>query len=117
MIRIKRIYDKPADEDGFRMLVDRLWPRGLSKRNAKVDLWLKEIAPSDGLRKWFSHDPGKWQDFRKKYEYELEGKKDLIAKIVQLEKKQKNITFVFSARDERHNNAVVLKEYLEKNLK
>jgi uncharacterized protein YeaO (DUF488 family) len=73
-IRIKRVYDQASEEDGFRILVDRLWPRGMSKDKAKVDLWLKEVAPSDDLRKWFSHDPKKWKEFKKRYENELKGK-------------------------------------------
>jgi len=83
MIGIKRIYDNPEKKDGFRILVDRLWPRGLSKEKAKVDLWLKEIAPSDKLRKWFSHDPKKWDDFKKKYKLELRDKPE-IEKIKQI---------------------------------
>ena len=79
MIQIKRVYEASSNEDGFRILVDRLWPRGLSKEKAKVDLWLKEIAPSEGLRKWFAHETGKWDEFCKRYWMELEQKKDLIA--------------------------------------
>ena len=86
MIKIKRIYDSIDKEDGFRILVDRLWPRGLSKDRAKVDLWLKEIAPSDELRKWFSHDPEKCEEFKKKYAEELKNKADLLRKIKQIEK-------------------------------
>jgi uncharacterized protein YeaO (DUF488 family) len=84
MIRIKRIYEQTAEEDGFRILVDRLWPRGLSKKKAKVDLWLKEIAPSSELRKWFSHDPDKWEEFKKKYEQELLTKQPLLKEIRQM---------------------------------
>jgi len=114
MIIVKRIYDKPEKKDDFRILVDRLWPRGLSKKEAKVDLWLKEIAPSDKLRKWFSHDPEKWGDFKKKYKHELKDKPELVQKINQIEKEEKTVTLLYSARDEEHNNAVVLKEYLKK---
>jgi uncharacterized protein YeaO (DUF488 family) len=78
MIKIKRIYDKASEEDGLRILVDRLWPRGMSKGKAKVDLWLKEVAPSDDLRKWFSHDPQKWQEFKKRYGKELKDKQELL---------------------------------------
>jgi len=108
LIRIKRIYDQATNDDGFRILVDRLWPRGLSKERAKVDLWLRDVAPSDGLRKWFSHDPKKWVDFKIKYEKELKGKQELLHKIKQAEKEKGIVTLLYSARDEEHNNAVVL---------
>ncbi len=114
MLIIKRVYDKPEKKDGLRILVDRLWPRGLSKSKAKVDLWLKEIAPSDALRKWFSHDPKKWEQFKRKYEIELKQKKGLLNKLKQIEKEKRIITLLFSAKDEKHNNAVVLKEVLQK---
>ncbi|MBI5428456.1 MAG: DUF488 domain-containing protein [Nitrospinae bacterium] len=109
---IKRIYDQPAKDDGFRILVDRLWPRGLSKEQARVDLWLKDIAPSDSLRKWFARDPEKWQEFKVRYYRELADKQDLTAAI--LEKARGNaVTLLYAAKDERFNNAVALKEYLE----
>lgn len=108
MIRIKRVYDKPSKEDGFRILVDRLWPRGLTKEKARIDLWLREIAPSDKLRKWFSHDVEKWEEFKIKYKKELNNKKGLIDKIKSLEKEKKIVTLLFSAKDEEHNNAMVL---------
>ncbi len=114
MIKAKRIYDPPAKEDGFRILVDRLWPRGISKNEAKVDLWLREIAPSDGLRKWFSHDPEKWEEFKYRYESELRNKQELLNKIKQLEREKGIITLLYSARDEKHNNAIVLIEVLRK---
>lgn len=113
MIKIKRIYNKPEKEDGYRILVDRLWPRGLSKNKARIDLWLKEIAPSDTLRKWFSHDPLKWKQFKEKYKIELKHKKELIDKIKQIEKEKRNITLLYSAKDEKHNNAVVLQKILK----
>lgn len=112
MIRIKRIYDKPEKEDGFRILVDRLWPRGLTKEKANVDLWLKEIAPDNALRKWFSHDPAKWNAFREKYNDELKAKPELISQLKQLLKKEKVVTLLYAAKDEQHNNAVALKELL-----
>lgn len=114
MIEIKRIYGKPAKEDGFRILIDRLWPRGVSKEKAKIDLWLKDIAPSDKLRKWFSHDVKKWNYFKTKYEVELENKLESIQRIKQIEKKEKIVTLLYSAKDERHNNAIVLKEVLQR---
>jgi uncharacterized protein YeaO (DUF488 family) len=108
VIKIKRIYEQSAKEDGFRILVDRLWPRGISKDNAKIDLWLKEIGPSDDVRKWFSHDPKKWQGFKTRYEAELRTKKELVDKIKQEEKEHGTVTLLYSAKDEEHNQAVVL---------
>ena len=93
--------------------MDRLWPRGLSKERAKVDLWLRDVAPSDELRKWFSHDPKKWLDFKIKYEKELKGKQDLLHKIKQAEKEKRFVTILYSAREEEHNNAVVLSAILK----
>lgn len=113
MIKIKRVYEKPTKEDGFRILVDRLWPRGLTKEKAKIDLWLKEIAPSNELRKWFAHDLKKWSEFKKKYIVELEKKKDLLQQIKKLEKEKKTITLVYAAKSEKYNNTVVLKEILQ----
>lgn len=98
----------PEPSDGFRVLVDRLWPRGLSKEKAKVDLWLREVAPSDELRKWFAHDPGKWDDFQKKYTEELRMKEELLNKIRQSESGKGTVTLLYSAKDEKHNNAVAL---------
>jgi uncharacterized protein YeaO (DUF488 family) len=112
MIKIKRIYEKYSPDDGFRILIDRLWPRGVSKDIAHVDLWFKEIAPTDHLRKWFSHDPRKWEVFKKKYIKELKENKPSLDKIKDLKKEHKNITLIFSAKDEQHNNAVVLSEFL-----
>jgi uncharacterized protein YeaO (DUF488 family) len=114
MIKIKRIYDKASEEDGFRILVDRLWPRGMSKGKAKVDLWLKEVAPSDDLRKWFSHDPQKWQEFKKRYGKELKDKQELLRIIKQAEKENGTVTILYSAKDEEHNQAVALAAFLQK---
>jgi uncharacterized protein YeaO (DUF488 family) len=114
MILLKRAYIKPSKADGFRILVDRLWPRGMSKEKEHLDLWLKDIAPSNELRKEFGHDPKKWEFFKKEYAKELKHKKDLIKQIKDLEKKYEIITFVYGAKDEQHNNAVALKEYIEK---
>ncbi len=108
---IKRIYEDY--EDGYRILIDRLWPRGISKERARVDLWLKEIAPSDNLRKWFSHDPKKWQGFKSRYADELKDKRALLQELKSLEKKKKSITLLYSAKDNIHNNAVALKEIME----
>jgi uncharacterized protein YeaO (DUF488 family) len=112
-IRLKRAYEEPGNQDGCRVLVDRLWPRGVGKEEAKIDLWLKEIAPTAGLRKWFGHDPAKWEEFRKRYFAELEEHPESVE---ELRRKAGNgrVTLVFGARDEEHNNAAALKEYLEK---
>ncbi len=117
MIKIKRIYDTPDENDGCRILVDRLWPRGLSRDKANIDLWLKEIAPGDELRKWFSHDVEKFDEFRKRYKQELRNKPELVAQIRGLEKKHKTITLLFSARDVSHNNSIVLRNYIKETLK
>ena len=113
MIKIKRIYETPAKEDGFRILVDMLWPRGLTKEKAKVDLWLKEIAPSNDLRKWFAHDPEKWKEFKNRYEKELKDKQDLLRKIKQMEKEKGVITILYSTKEIEFNNAVALSGFLK----
>jgi len=115
MLQIKRIYDKPDTADGRRILVDRLWPRGVNKERAKIDLWLKDIAPSNELRKWFSHVPARWPEFRKRYKEELKGKRALVKQLAE-ELKKGNITLLFSAKDTEHNNAAVLKELLSRGL-
>jgi uncharacterized protein YeaO (DUF488 family) len=114
MIRIKRVYDAFSKEDGYRVLVDRLWPRGLAKEKAKVDLWLKEIAPSNELRKWYSHDPEKWEEFRNRYGKELATKQELLGKIMQSEKEKGIVTLLYSTRETEHNNAVALQGFLKK---
>ena len=114
-IKIKRIYETSEDSDGFRILVDRLWPRGIKKEQAKVDLWLKEIAPSDSLRKWFHHEPEKWMEFKQRYLTELKEKKDYVETIIAKLKKSP-ITLLYSAKDQLHNNALVLKEYLNEKI-
>lgn len=110
-IRLKRAYEAPAASDGTRILVDRLWPRGLKKADAAIDHWEKEIAPSDALRRWFGHDPAKWEAFRKRYRAELAGKAEAVADLRQRIGKGP-ATLVYGARDEAHNQAVVLKELL-----
>jgi uncharacterized protein YeaO (DUF488 family) len=114
MIKIKRIYDSSSKEDGYRILVDRLWPRGLTKEKASIDLWLKEIAPSDELRKWFSHDAAKWEEFKKRYEKELAGKQELLGEIMQLEKEKHVVTLLYSTKETERNNAVALQGFLKK---
>ncbi|MRR37750.1 DUF488 family protein [bacterium] len=112
MVRIKRIYNEPAADDGKRILVDRLWPRGISRDAARIDEWLKEIAPSDELRKWFGHDPARWEEFRERYRRELDAKTELLDHLRALERKE-TVTLLFAAKDEERNNAVVLKEMLD----
>jgi len=112
MIKLKRVYESANKNDGYRVLVDRLWPRGLTKEKAHLDLWLKDIAPSTELRKWFGHDPSKWSEFKKRYHKELKENHIAVAQLMNLLKKR-DITVVYGAKDEIHNEAVVLKEYLE----
>ena len=111
-IKLKRIYAKPEKVDGFRILVDRLWPRGLSKEQAQVDLWLRDIAPSNALRIWFAHDPRKWSEFQKRYKRELQDKGEAIQTLQQKIREEKTITFLFGASDEKYNNAAALKKLL-----
>jgi uncharacterized protein YeaO (DUF488 family) len=110
-IRIKRIYEPAARTDGVRVLVDRLWPRGIKKDDARIDLWLKEIAPTTPLRRWFDHRPERWEKFRERYVSELSGNAALTA-LRELAKKNKVITLLYAARDEDHNQAVVLAGFL-----
>jgi len=111
MINLKRVYEGYTKEDGFRVLVDRLWPRGLSKEKAHVDLWIKETAPSDKLRKWFSHEPARWPEFKKEYFKELAVTKENLKPIMKAGKKN-NVTLLYAAKDGHFNNAVALKEYI-----
>jgi uncharacterized protein YeaO (DUF488 family) len=111
-IRLKRAYEPPSENDGMRILVERLWPRGLSKEKAAIDLWLKEIAPSPELRKWYGHDLAKWQEFRKRYLAEIEANGEVLSDL----KRRLNegpVTFVYAAKDELQNSALVLKEFLD----
>lgn len=116
MIQLKRAYEQVSPTDGYRILVDRLWPRGMSKEKEALDLWLKEIAPSTELRKWFDHDPVKFSEFKTKYLLELQSGKAQAAfqELVQLTKEQPIITLIYSAKDEENNNAVILKEAIAK---
>ncbi|HYI76199.1 MAG TPA: DUF488 domain-containing protein [Chryseolinea sp.] len=112
--KIKRVYEKPGHEDGVRILVDRLWPRGLTKEAAAVDLWMKNIAPSRELRKWFDHDPNKWNEFMRRYCQELNDNNDLILSLKE-QAKLGTVTLLYGAKDEAHNEALVLKNYLADN--
>ena len=108
MIQIARIYDPAKKSDGWRVLVDRLWPRALKKENARVHLWMKDIAPSNALRKWFAHKPERWPEFQRKYRAELIQKKELLAELKHAEKVHRKLTLLFGAKDPKHNQAVVL---------
>jgi uncharacterized protein YeaO (DUF488 family) len=113
MLRVKRVYEKASKEDGWRVLVDRLWPRGLTKEAAGADVWMKDIAPSDALRKWFGHEPEKWSAFRKKYRAELAKKKSLVEELKKMEKEHGTLTLLYGAKDEERNQAVALAEVLK----
>jgi uncharacterized protein YeaO (DUF488 family) len=110
-VRLKRAYATPSADDGTRILVDRLWPRGLSKERAAIDQWMKDIAPTTGLRKWFGHDPTRWEGFRRRYSKEVSEKADLLDQLRSLAR-QGPITLVYSAHDEKHNDAVQLRELI-----
>ena len=110
-IKIKRVYEKPDKTDGFRILVDRLWPRGLTKEKAAADLWLKDIAPSTELRKWFNHEPEKWKEFIKKYQLELKENKEPVSLLKGYAKKGQ-VTLIYGARDQEHNEALVIKNFI-----
>jgi len=112
-VQIKRAYEPAAASDGERILVDRLWPRGLSKRAAAIDHWLREVAPSTALRRWFAHDPAKWSEFKRRYFAELRTGGDAVQDIAK-RARQHRVTLVHGARDEQHNDAVALREYLRR---
>jgi uncharacterized protein YeaO (DUF488 family) len=114
MFKLKRIYDASEASDGYRVLVDRIWPRGVSKEKARIDLWMKEIAPSDTLRKWFGHDPERWEEFQRRYREQLQEEIGLTSELQQIEKQHGTVTLVFSARDEHHNQAVALRAFLQR---
>ncbi|MEJ2068620.1 MAG: DUF488 domain-containing protein [Deltaproteobacteria bacterium] len=115
MIKTKRIYDEPAQGDGFRILVDRIWPRGLSKDRTRIDHWLKEVAPSDTLRKWFGHDRARWDEFKRRYFEELKDKEETVVSIVNTAS-QGPVTLLYGAKDEQCNNAVALREFIEQRM-
>jgi uncharacterized protein YeaO (DUF488 family) len=112
-VTLKRVYEEPSKSDGTRILVDRLWPRGLTKERAKVDVWLKDIAPTTELRKWFNHEPNKWPEFKKRYWAEISNNIDALSALEKYLAKGK-VTIVYGAKDEEHNDAVVIKQYLDK---
>lgn len=113
VIHLKRAYEPLAEKDGFRVLVERLWPRGISKEHAKVDLWIKDAGASTELRKWFGHDPAKWEEFRKKYFAEIRQRPGVLESLREVLRTHGDVTFLFAAHDTEHNNAVALKEFLE----
>ncbi len=112
-IKLKRVYEEVSPADGYRVLVERLWPRGLKKEQVAADLWLKEVAPSPELRSWFGHDPAKWKEFKRRYWAELEEKAEQISLLKQ-KSREGTVTFVVAAHDEQHNAALALKEFLER---
>jgi uncharacterized protein YeaO (DUF488 family) len=112
MIKARRVYNKQEADDGFRILVDRIWPRGLKKNDIKIDLWQKDIAPSTSLRKWFKHDQRKWNEFKSRYYEELNDKQEII-KILLEKAEEGTITLLYSSKEEKYNNAIALKEFLE----
>ncbi len=111
-MRLKRVYEEAEKSDGFRILVDRLWPRGISKEKAHIDMWLRDIAPSHELRHWFGHDPAKWKEFQERYKAELESKQEEIVEFQKIIEEEQVVTLLFSASDEKHNNAVALTKIL-----
>ncbi len=113
MLVVKRVYEPAEKEDGYRILVDRLWPRGLTKAKVAADEWLKDVAPSTELRKWYGHDPEKWKEFQRRYTEELKDKKELLKAIKNRAHKEK-VTLLFGAKDEGHNEAIVLRDYITK---
>lgn len=112
MFKLKRIYAAPESSDGYRVLVDRLWPRALSKEKAHLDLWLKDIGPSNELRKWFGHDPKRWPEFQKRYRVELRKNSALVKQLKEIEKEHGTVTLLYSAHDELHNQAVALLNFV-----
>ncbi len=114
-VRIKRVYAEPAAEDGYRVLIDRLWPRGLTKEKARVDLWLRDLGPSTELRRWFGHDPARWSEFAERYQAELMGKETLLTPLL-ARARSEVVTLLYAARDTAFNDAVVVKELLDRRL-
>ncbi len=112
-ILVKRVYEPATKPDGFRVLVDRLWPRGISKEAAKLELWLPDLGPSTSLRKWFNHDPARWSEFQRRYHAELKEKRALLATLIK-QAKTRPVTLLYSAKDEQHNQAIALRSFLMK---
>ena len=112
-IQVKRVYNERGTKDGVRILVDRVWPRGFTKARARVDIWRKDLAPSTSLRKWFGHDPARWMEFKKRYAAELDDQREQVEQLAQ-EARKRTVTLLFAAKDTEHNNAVALKEHLQR---
>lgn len=112
MLKTKRVYEEPSENDGYRILTERLWPRGVSKERAALDKWMKSIAPSHDLRKWFDHDPDKWEGFKERYRKELFGS-EAVNEMLEIIKEQDTVTMVYASKDEEHNSTVLLKGFLE----
>jgi uncharacterized protein YeaO (DUF488 family) len=117
MIKIRRVYERAEVTDGTRLLVDRLWPRGIRRNTPNVDIWLKDIGPTDELRKWFAHDPAKWMRFKSKYIKELEENSRAVANLLQVVRSTDTVTLVYATNDMAHNNAIVLREFLKRKFK
>jgi uncharacterized protein YeaO (DUF488 family) len=113
MMHLKRVYERPSADDGVRILVERLWPRGLTKEKAAVDLWIKDIAPSPDLRKWFGHDPARWRRFKQRYWKELKERKDDVDAL-RRKAREGRVTFIYAAHDQEHNAALALKQFIER---
>jgi uncharacterized protein YeaO (DUF488 family) len=113
-IRLKRIYEPKQDDDGLRILVDRLWPRGVDKQEAGIDIWLKDVAPSPELRRWFGHDPNKWAEFQRRYSEELQRNEPAVAALRQRVRAEDKVTFLYAAKDTEHNHAIVLRDVLQR---
>ncbi|MGH8378886.1 MAG: DUF488 domain-containing protein [Gammaproteobacteria bacterium] len=116
-IKLKRVYLPPSRTDGFRLLVDRVWPRGLTKKKAAVDHWLRDVAPTTALRQWFGHEPEKWPEFKRRYLTELGANRDATRELVDIVEAHRHVTFLFGAHDEKRNQAVVIVGYLKRRLK
>lgn len=112
VIRLKRVYEKPSTSDGCRILVDRVWPRGLTKKRAGIDHWVRGVAPTTRLRKWFGHDPTRWAEFKRRYNVELKGNPAALKELRRVLREHSRVTLVFGAKDEKHNNAVALRSHL-----
>ncbi len=112
MIKLRRVYDQAEPDEGYRVLIDRLWPRGISKEHASWQEWLKEAGPGNELRKWFNHDPARWGEFRKRYRAELATRPEVLQRLRELEKEHGTLTLLFASKEERYNNAVALREFL-----
>lgn len=116
-IAIKRVYDEPTEADGVRILVERLWPRGLRKSEARIDVWLKDIAPSTALRQWYAHDVERWPEFKRRYEAELRKNPDAVRTLTEYCKPGRTTTFVYAAHDEEHNSAIALRDFMRRRLR